>query len=285
MPDDAIRPPGDPSGPADLSRRPPRAADDRIRPDEGAREKGGRRPSRVEPDEGGPQATGGWGMFARGVDCVRTAVVVVLVTFLAGVAWSFLGISPEDRDNYRITNLLLLLGLLCAGLNGFVGLCLLCAVPAETRLKPLAFVTFFAVCVALFLAGVVLSTRPGPDDPLLSLLLVLTALVLLAGYVCHCLLLGGAARQFGDDSLARGFIAYLIVSILGSLVRFILGVASSGPAFSVGEAEGLGTGLRWAVRTYALVMLLWAHVLLGRLLGCCYRPARAAPLDDAGSAP
>jgi hypothetical protein len=300
MPDDAIRPPDDPYDPTDLGRRPFRPPEDeRVERDEPV----GRRPFRPEWDERAPPPVGGWGTFSNGARCVWAALLIFLIVAVVVRGLAFAGGAGGGRESFAPLNALAGLGGLGAFVTWFVGICLLCAVPAQTGLRPLAFAALAAVIVCLLLFcvfmmllasafGATFSGRGGPDETGVLAVLALLGLVALGGYVCHCLLLSGAARQLGDPGLAGGFIALLIVSVVGVVALVVLTMALLGAAFDAavggrpsaysayGDLQGLALGLNCLTLVFELGMMIWALVLLGRLIERCARPARGRAFDD-----
>jgi hypothetical protein len=303
MPDDHIRPPDDRYDPEDLGRRPFRPADDdRIEPDDRRgriepEERQGRRPLRPEWDDdderryrmAGPAA---WDTFAGGVRCIRAAIVIDLIATLGALGLVFLAASGSSRGLFDLANLGRIVGGLVALVLGFVGLCMLCSVPAQTGLKPLAFVTLGSILAIVLLLcagfGVAVSSRNRGDESMAVALLGCGGLALLAGYVCHYLLLSGAARHLGDHGLAGGFIAYLLVSIVGTVALVVLFGAvlatALGGAFrpsssSAREAEGMGMLFGCVGVIYFLGMLIWLLVMLSRLADLCGRRRRDRSFD------
>jgi hypothetical protein len=253
---------------------------------------------------------GRWRTFRTGLRCLSAALVVYLLSALIGLVLGPWARVSGSGDIQALNQVLQAVGGLVVLLLWVMGLCLLCAVPGDTELRPLAwgalschllaFVGLVALAAANFVPAAPDTSAPpatttggtagpvGAPSGLLIVGLPVCGLLGLVGYVCVCLLFSGAARQLGDSRLGRRFNAYLVLSVVVPLVLFVLlGVllfssmtsAGSGGASSSEEALAVLVMVGF-LGIATLFFVLWLLTLLSRLGQLCTAPSRPpAPSD------
>jgi hypothetical protein len=266
-------------------------------------------PFRDEPPFLLPGAGAGeWRTFRSGVQCVRAALLILIIAFVAGFMLGVFTAGSRAAGPLQAGRLAQGLAVLLAGLVLLVGLIQLCGVPRRTGLRSLAWASLCCYLLLILAVGAVVgftalqvsaamsrmgggTGSPGPFGPAASswelFLLLLGACVILAlaGHVCQFLLFSGAARRLGDPSLAAQFMTYLVASIVLPLVLYALMVllmfgAFSGPGRATSGAFPVILGTFGCLGIAALCMIIWLLTMLSNLARLCEHPRLPPPAFD-----
>ncbi|MCI0377664.1 MAG: hypothetical protein L0215_08665 [Gemmataceae bacterium] len=229
-----------------------------------------------------------WSLIAMAIGGVAFFALSAATVGLAGPQGGR-GIAGREAEGIAIVMLTGVCGILIAFLICFIGQCMCCAAPAESRARGLAIGSLICtVLVVLVYAGLVLwvitavgaAARGGmmagfpnlPDflERGLLLFVVLAFALLVAAHILFILFLRTVALYFGNDALARSTMSFLVLYlvlvvlyVVVNAVQFMM--AARGGFLDPGrQSVSLMTALGCAAVLLLIAVLVWFLVLLAR---------------------
>lgn len=242
----------------------------------------------------------GWGVVRIGLGMMFWSIIAIAIGFVV-----FVGISAAtagmgglqgggDIRGREMEGLAMVMvaggcGILIAFLICFVGQCMCCAAPAESRARGLAISSIICTVLAILvyfgvilwvLAAVGAAARGGmmggfPNFPVLFergllFFVVLIIALIVSAHILFILYLRTVALYFGNDSLARGamsllvlYLVFMVLYVFVNVLQFMM-VAREGFLDPGRQSASLVTVLGCATLLLLFTVLVWFLVLLAR---------------------